>query len=144
MTAMAFIVFLTLTAIAAAHVVWGFGVNWPAANRNDLFHLVVGATGRSQMPTLPQCLAAATAIFLAGFSALIVADIVLVPLPRFLVTILGVLVALVFAVRGVAPYTSPWRRRFSKQPFATMDQSWYGPLCLLLAVCFVILILQRA
>ena len=33
------------------------------------------------MPTLPQCLAAAAAIFLAGFSALLVADIVKLPLP---------------------------------------------------------------
>ena len=143
MTTIAVIVFLTLAAIAAAHVAWGFGVNWPAANRNDLFHLVVGATGRADMPTLPQCLAAAAAIFLAGFSALLVADIVKLPLPASLVTIIGVLVALVFAGRGVAPYTSAWRRRFSRQPFATMDQSWYGPLCLLLAVCFVILLFKR-
>ena len=60
-----------------------------------------------------------------------------------MVTVLGVLVALVFAGRGVAPYTTAWRQRFSRQPFATMDQSWYGPLCLLLAICFVILLFQR-
>jgi hypothetical protein len=143
MITMAVIVFLTLATIAAAHVAWGFGANWPAANRDDLFHLVVGATRQSEMPTLPQCLAAAAAIFLAGFSALLVADIVKLPLPPSIVTVLGVLVALVFAGRGIAPYTPVWRQRFSKQPFAAMDQSWYGPLCLLLAICFVILLLKR-
>jgi len=143
MTLMAILIFLVLAAIAAFHVAWGFGTTFPAANRDDLFHLVVGATRQTEMPSLPQCLAAAAAIFLAGATALLVADIVRLPLPSWLVTAGGVAVASIFAGRGVAPYTSTWRRRFSKQPFATMDQSWYGPLCLLLAVCFATLLINR-
>jgi hypothetical protein len=143
MTLMAILVFLTLAAIAALHVAWGFGMTFPAASRDDLFHLVVGATRQTEMPTLPQCLAAATAIFLSGATALLVADLVKLPVPSWMVTALGALVTLVFAGRGAAPYTSTWRRRFSKQPFATMDQSWYGPLCLLLAACFATLLIKR-
>jgi hypothetical protein len=115
MTTMAVIVFLALAAIAAAHVAWGFGANWPAANRDDLFHLVIGATN----------------------------GVVRLPVPEAAATALGVMVALVFAGRGIAPYTSAWRRRFSKEPFASMDRSWYGPFCLLLAVCFAILVIKR-
>ena len=139
MTLMAVLVFLTLTAIAALHVAWGFGMAFPAANRHDLFHLVVGATARRKMPDLFQCLAAAAAIFLSGATALLVAGTVTLPLPFWSVTALGVLVALVFAGRGFAAYTPVWRRRFSKEPFATMDRNWYGPLCLLLAACFAVL-----
>jgi hypothetical protein len=143
MTLMAILVFLTLMTIAALHVAWGFGMTFPAANRDDLFHLVVGATRQTEMPTLPQCLAAAAAIFSAGAVALLVADLVKLPLPSWVVTALGALVTLVFAGRGVAAYTPAWRRRFAKQPFASMDQSWYGPLCLLLAACFATLLIKR-
>jgi hypothetical protein len=142
-TMMAIIIFLALAALAAAHVAWGFGAHWPAANRDDLFLLVVGATRRTEMPGLPQCLAAAAAIFCAGFSALLVADVVRPPLPAVLVTSLGALVALIFAGRGIASYTGAWRRRFSKEPFATMDRSCYGPFCLLLAAAFALLVIKR-
>jgi hypothetical protein len=143
MTLMAILVFLTLAGIAAFHVAWGFGATFPAASRDDLFHLVVGARGPAAMPGLVQCLAAAVAIFLAGAVALLVADLILLPLPSPLVTALGALVTLVFAVRGVAPYTPLWRRYFPREPFATLDQSWYGPLCLLLALCFATLLIKR-
>jgi hypothetical protein len=143
MTLMAILVFLTLAAIAAFHAAWGFGAAFPAANRDDLFLLVVGARGRTEMPGLLQCLAAATAIFLSGATALLTADLVKLPLPSWMVMMLGVLVTVVFAGRGVAAYTAAWRRRFPKEPFATLDQSWYGPLCLLLAICFATLLINR-
>ena len=143
MTAIAVIIFLALTAIAAAHVAWGFGVSWPAADRDDLFDLVIGATRRSGFPSLAECLAAASAIFLAGLSALIVADIVRLPVASAWIAALGILVAAVFAGRGVAPYTQAWRRRFGKEPFATMDRSCYGPFCLLLALAFALLVIKR-
>jgi hypothetical protein len=143
MTLMAILVFLTLAGIAAFHVAWGFGAAFPAANRDDLFHLVIGARGRVEMPSLMRCLAAATAIFLAGTVALLVADLVRLPLPPSWVTALGALVTLVFAGRGIAPYTALWRRYFPREPFASLDQSWYGPLCLLLAVCFATLLIKR-
>jgi hypothetical protein len=143
MTLTAILVFLVLTAIAACHVAWGFGARFPAANREDLFHLVIGARGRVEMPGLLACLAAAAAIFLSGVVALLVADLVRLPLPGAAVTALGALVTLVFAGRGVAAYTPVWRRRFPREPFASLDQSWYGPLCLLLAACFAALVIKR-
>jgi len=35
MTAIAVIIFLALTAIAAAHVAWGFGVSWRFSSRGS-------------------------------------------------------------------------------------------------------------
>ena len=139
----AVIISLALTAIAAAHVAWGFGASWPAANRDDLFHLVIGATQRTEMPGLGQCLAAAIVIFCAGLSALLAADVVESPLPAALVTFLGLLLTAVFAGRGVAPYTHAWRRRFAKEPFATLDRNCYGPFCLLVAAAFVLMVIKR-
>jgi len=143
MTTIAVIVFMSLTAIAIFHAAWGCGVRWPAQNERDLVALVIGATGRTRMPPPLECWAAAAAIFAAGLVALAVSNVVAVPGPPILVTLAGLVVTAVFALRGIAAYLPPWRRRFSQEPFATMDRSWYGPLCLLFALAFVMLMIKR-
>jgi Protein of unknown function (DUF3995) len=143
MTTIAVIVFMSLTAIAIFHAAWGCGVRWPAQDERDLVALVVGATGRTRMPPPLECWAAAAAIFAAGLVALAVSNIVAVPAPPRLVTLAGLGVTAVFALRGIAAYLPVWRQRFSQEPFATMDRSWYGPLCLLFALAFAMLIVKR-
>jgi len=143
MTTMAVMVFLTLAAIAAVHAAWGFGMRWPAQDERDLVALVVGATGRTRMPPRSECLAAAAAILLAGCVALAVAGLVTVPLPSVWLAVIGALVAAVFAARGLAAYLPAWRRRFAQEPFATLDRSWFGPLCLLLGLAFALLAVGR-
>jgi Protein of unknown function (DUF3995) len=143
MITMALIVFFTLAAIAALHAAWGFGVYWPAPDERTLVALVIGQTGRTSLPSRPDCLRASVAIFLAGVSALALVDLVEFPLPPYLISAAGALVALIFAARGAAAYLPAWRRRFAQEPFATMDTSWYGPFCLLRAVVFAVLVIKR-
>jgi len=133
MSILAVIVFLVLAAIAVLHVAWGFGLRWPAHDERSLVGLVIGTTGRTRMPSLVECLAAAAAIFAAGLVTLAVADVMPVPAPRWLVTTAGAGATAIFAGRGAAAYVPAWRQRFSRQPFAAMDRTYYGPLCLLLA-----------
>jgi hypothetical protein len=141
---MAAIVFVALTAVAGMHVAWGLGMNWPAADRAELLHLVVGATGRTKFPSPIQCFAAAGAIFIGAMSALVVADIVRPPVGTPRITALGLIMAAIFAARGAAAYTPVWRRRFAKQPFAWMDRNCYGPFLLLVAAVFALLTFNRA
>lgn len=136
MSVIAIIVFLVLTTIAGLHAAWGFGVRWPVCDERSLVALVIGATGRSRMPAMMQCLIAAAAIFAAGMVALLLAGVVHAPVPARLVTLAGISVALVFAGRGLAAYVPAWRKRFALQPFARLDRCYYGPLCLLLAMAF--------
>jgi hypothetical protein len=143
MTSLAVMVFLALAAIATMHVTWGLGARWPAESERDLVALVIGRTGQTRMPSAIECFAAAAAIAAAGVVALVVADLVHVPGPRSLATAAGAVVTLVFAGRGIAAYLPAWRRRFSQQPFAAMDESWYGPVCLLFAVAFGLLLAGR-
>jgi hypothetical protein len=75
--------------------------------------------------------------------ALAMVDLVHVAGPRSLATAAGALVTAVFAVRGIAAYLPAWRRRFSQQPFAAMDQAWYAPFCFLLALAFAMLLARR-
>jgi len=143
MITIALILFVALAMIAACHVAWGLGACWPAPDERALVALVVGQTGRTRMPGTSECLRASAAIFSAGVVALAVADLVWIPAPASLVTAAGALVAIVFAGRGAAAYHPAWRRRFSQEPFATLDTSWYGPLCLLFAASFAVLVIKR-
>ena len=47
----------------------------------------------------------------------------------------------VFLGRGLAGYTSAWRRRFSEQPFARLDRLAYSPLCLALGAGFLAILI---
>jgi len=143
MTMLAILVFLTLAAIAALHAAWGFGMRWPAEDERDLVALVVGATGRTRMPASAECLAAAVAIFIPGLVALAAAGLIAVPASPGLLAAVAALIAAVFAARGLAAYLPAWRRRFAQEPFATLDRSWFGPLCLLLALAFAFLAAGR-
>src|SRR6266852_763664 len=104
MITIAVIIVLTLAAIAALHIAWGFGVRWPAQDERDLVALVIGQTGRTRMPTRFECLGAAAAVFIAGFVALAAADIVSPPGPPMLVTVAAALLTAIFAGRGIAAY----------------------------------------
>jgi hypothetical protein len=143
MSIIAVTVFLLLTAIAGLHIAWGLGLRWPARDERGLVALVIGATGQTRMPPLAQCLAAAAAIFAAGVVALLLAGVIRVPLPPGFVTLIGALVFFVFAGRGIAAYVPAWRKRFAQEPFARMDRTWYGPLCLLLAIVFFVMTIGR-
>ena len=143
MSTIALTVFVILAAIAALHVAWAFGVRWPAQDERGLVALVVGATGRTRLPSMFACLQAAAAIFIAGVVALMLAQSTDSRAVDAAVTVFGSFIGLVFALRGVAAYVPAWRLRFSQQPFVTLDQYFYGPLSLLLAAAFALLVFRR-
>jgi len=136
-------VFVLLTAIAGLHIAWGLGLRWPAADERELVATVIGARQRAQLPGLGQCIVAAAAIFGAGCVALLMSGVVPPMLPQTLLTGAGVIALAIFALRGVAAYLPAWRNVFSQQPFARYDQWFYAPFCLLVAVVFAALLIER-
>jgi hypothetical protein len=137
----AWCIFIVLTAIAAIHVAWGFGVRWPRRSEVELVTTVIGHR-RDTMPPPFQCYLAALAIFIPGAIALILAGLVQTPLPPWLVTLAGAGAALVFAGRGIAGYVLAWRALHPHEPFASLDRHYYSPLCLLLAAGFLVLLIN--
>ncbi|MBK8008592.1 MAG: DUF3995 domain-containing protein [Rhizobiales bacterium] len=135
--------FTLLLSIGVLHIVWGFGVVWPAKNGKQLVSWVVGARGIHAMPPLPQCLIAGIGIIFFGIIALLLGNAVASPLSPEWVNMLGMLSALIFAGRGVAGYFPSWRRRFPQEPFATFDRYSFSPLCLVLAAGYVALVILR-
>jgi hypothetical protein len=142
MSLIAFAIFIGLTAIAALHVAWGVGVRWPCRTEAELAATVVGLP-RNSMPPPNQCYIAALAIYIPGAIALMLAGLIDASVPASLVLLAGAAAALVFLGRGLAGYVPAWRERFPREPFATYDRLYYSPLCLLLAVGFSVLLLNK-
>ena len=132
----------TLSAVVAllalAHAWWALGGIWPAASETRLAYSVIG-DGRTRMPPSWQCWAV-TAVLLtvAAWPWLILSF----PSNR-LVLIGGIVIGAVFFLRGIAAFSSRWRRRFVAQPFATRDIYLYAPLCLVLAGGFLLLLTRE-
>jgi hypothetical protein len=130
-----------LFAIALLHAHWGLGGVWPAANAGRLAKAAVGTPGIMRMPPPRSCFAVAAV--LAGVAAwpLFAARLLPEAWPHWLTLLAGGGIVAVCFGRGVAGYTSAWRRRFSEQPFARLDRIAYSPLCLALSVGFLTILI---
>ena len=125
-----------LAAIAVVHALWGWGISFPAADRDALALLVIG---QRQVPPPLACFVVAAGV--AAMAALPPVALGGVELPRPLVQLakLGCWAgAAIFAARGVAGYFPAFERIFPLEPFQTMNRVAYSPLCLLLALLFVV------
>ncbi len=127
---------LILLLIAALHLAWGLGLPWPGATETERVATVIGLRGQTRMPGVLPSLAVTGALCIVvamiGWNAVTAS-----PLART-----GLLAAAaVFLVRGVAPWLHAWRRLTPQQPFARLDQLFYGPLCLVLGVGLVLIVL---
>lgn len=117
--------------IAAIHILWGIGYWWPIRSEEVLVRAVVGFKGATRMPgPIPCALVAVALIFAANFPWF----------PYGILRTIGLWTcAVVFLSRGLFPYLPFWRRMTPQKPFATLDRTRYGPLCLLLGAGYVIL-----
>lgn len=138
-TAAASILFFCLITVSLAHFVWAFGGTWPIRDRKLLAATVIGRDGVDKVPRLASLLVAILVLVAAAIGASL-GDRASGGLP---LTLIGLALALLFGGRGVLGYTAAWRRRFPRQPFAALDRKFYSPLCLIVAGCFLVLVLVR-
>ena len=117
-----------LIPLAVLHVLWGIGFWFPIKDETRLVRAVAGFAGATEMPGAVPCALVAVALFMA------VSCLWWPPGPlRFLaLAVIGV----VFLVRGVAAFTPFWRKLTPVEPFATLDRTYYGPLCLAIGLGF--------
>jgi hypothetical protein len=126
-----------LLAIAGLHLYWGLGGLWPGHDSNSLRETVVGAA-RGPMPGLwpsamvAAALAAAAIIVWARHSPLNEGML------RGLILAGYVVLILVFAARGLAPYVSPVFEYARGRPFFELNLWLYAPLCLAIAALYVL------
>jgi hypothetical protein len=132
--------FVPLLVVAFAHFLWSIGYTWPIRSEDLLVRTVVGTAGATRMPNRGLMLLAAVAVLAAGIVALALAD----PVSGGIVLDLaGLVLAAVFAARGVLAYTPAWRAKHPVEPFAALDRRNYAPLCFWVGAGFLILVLMR-
>lgn len=132
--------FVPLLMVALALFLWSIGRTWPIRNETLLAQTVIGAPGITHMPNRLLLFASAVLALAAGLVALGLADHDSGGLP---LTLLGLLLAAAFAVRGGLGYSAGWRARFPTEPFATLDRRNYSPLCFWIGAGFLILAIMR-
>lgn len=121
-----------LLAIAALHLSWGLGNVWPGHDSNSLRETVVGTSGGPMYgfwacAMVAGALGAAAAIVWARHSPLMDGPL------RWVIFAGYVVLILVFAARGLAPYVSPVFEYARGRPFFELNLWLYAPLCLLIA-----------
>lgn len=143
MKPVAIVVFCVLTVIAALHAYWGLGGLWPGNDVRSLIDTVIGEPRMNAMPPAWMTFAVTGLIFLSGVFAL--SSTARGPrIIRLFIKAAIAFIAFIFLARGVSGYALPAevRARLS-EPFATYDQLYYSPLCLILGMAFVALFFAR-
>lgn len=123
----------TLACIACLHLMWAIGFWIPIKDEEQLAKAVVGSRGITRMPGAVAC----AVVTLALAFATVLPH--LANYPGRSVLMLGI--SVVFLARGVATYTPQWRRRVPEEPFASLDRSLYGPLCVAIGIGYLTLTL---
>lgn len=131
MTFIALLASAGLIIIAAVHLLWALGYWWPIKDEADLARAVFGAKGITEMPGAMSC------------SVVVVASLFAAGWPWFEESTLKSVglfgIALVFQLRAAAAYAPMFKRLTPEQPFRKLDETYYGPLCMIFGILFMIL-----
>ena len=131
MTALALLASAGLIVIAAIHLLWALGYWWPIKDEAALARAVVGTRGIARMPgAVPCALVVVAALFAAAWPWF----------PDFAFKPMGFVgIALVFQVRAAIAYAPFKKRATPEQPFRAYDEKYYGPLCMVFGIVFMLL-----
>ncbi|MEL6169077.1 MAG: DUF3995 domain-containing protein [Pseudomonadota bacterium] len=122
-----------LVVIAAIHLVWALGIWWPVPDETRLARAVVGTEGVTRMPgAIPCSIVVVALLFASAWPWFMAAGDA--PLGR----LGGWVLTGVFFLRGGLSYTPFWRRLAPEDPFARLDRTLYGPICLALGAGFLV------
>jgi hypothetical protein len=142
MTILGVVLACVLAMIALLHVYWGFGGVWPGHDEKSCARAIAGFRGIERMPSPAASFAVAFALLVAAFIAAALGGAVAPIVPPVPLALAGAGAAALFLARGMAGYTSAWRRIAPEMPFARYDRRYYSPLCLALGAGFATLLLQ--
>jgi hypothetical protein len=137
-------VFVTLFAISALHLAWAFGSTFPCKDRDALVRAVVGrGGGGSAMPSGISSALVAAATFMAALWPQMMQGRILTSMPASLIGLGAVVLVIVFLARGIIGLTPWFRRLLPEEPFLTLNQKYYSPLCIALGLCYLVLLIGR-
>ena len=135
--------FTLLMAATGLLIVWSRGSSWPVESEMALTTWVVGDPQMQRMPPSSLLRLIALALALGGATALAL-GLELPAVLNDLAFYAGSGFCGVFALRGVCGFLPFWRKRFTGEPFATLDRTIYSPCCILIAEAFFTLLSERS
>jgi hypothetical protein len=138
-TAAASILFLCLLTVSIAHFLWAVGSPWPIRDPALLARTVIGNPNIPRVPRLASFVVSLLVLAAAAIGSALGDKESGGPV----LTLAGIGLTLVFGIRGILGYTPVWRTNFPLEPFATLDRRIYSPLCLVVALCFAVLVITR-
>lgn len=129
-----------LAIVSTFHLMWAARIHFPFANEQALARAVVGLRGITRMPPsgasafvgILLLAAAVAAVCLGPFSER-------VPESKVFLAPIGLLLAGVFLLRGIAGVLPAFERAAPEQPFLTLNRRLYSPLCALIGLGFLFL-----
>jgi len=130
MTILVTLLAVIIGAVAVLHALWGIGLWVPTWDEPRLVRAVIGAKDATRMPGPIPCALVAAALLVVVMTLLGAAS----PLRSLILIGAGT----VLILRGVLSWVPFWRRMTPQQPFASLDQYVYGPLCILLGAGLMI------
>ena len=136
MPLVAFTLVLVLVLLAVLHAYWGLGGRWPGHDDASLVEHVVGRTAGMRAPSPLACSGVAFALIAAAGLVGLHSYRVPTGWAEVLVALSYWCAALVFLIRGIAGFVPSAFRYAEGTPFYTLNRTYYGPLCLLIAAGF--------
>jgi hypothetical protein len=124
------------------YVGWAAGLSFPFANEQALARSVIGRRGITRVPSRRAFLYVGVLLFAAATAAFLLGGFgEAVPESKPFLAPVGLLLALIFLVRGVAGVLPAFERAAPEQPFLTLNRRLYSPLCVLAGTAFLYLTL---
>lgn len=127
-------------ATALIHSIWALRIWWPIADEARLARTVVGTKGITQMPSAPLTWAV-VAVMLAGIAWAVMLAGWSRPLPAWMISAGGWIMAAILLVRGAGTYVGDFFGIDQEPEFRQLNQVYFSPLILALGLGTVILIL---
>ncbi len=134
--------FALLMSVAGLYRSWARGGHWPVASEMALAAAVVGDPELQRMPPPQRLRLIALAHGLGALSGLALGFDLPGPL-QLIATWAGAGFCFAFGARGVLGFLPFWRKRFTAEPFNTIDRIIYSPCYVLVAEAFFTIISDR-
>lgn len=140
----AWVIFVVLQTIAAIHILWAFGVYWPASSGKELSAMVAGVQNPSTMPPTVLTIFVAGCFSAMGIAALWEAGVIDLPWLAALQGKIALLLTVIFIGRGVLTYLPFGPLAKASEPFRTLDLQAFAPLSICLGLGFLWLALRAS
>ncbi|WP_407676969.1 DUF3995 domain-containing protein [Peredibacter starrii] len=131
----ALFIMVILLILAAIHIYWGHGGNWPGVDRQDLIDKVFGKG--KKFPSIRACYTVASGLTIAGIIPFISIRDASFP-GRSYLPFLNYLVAIIFLIRGLGGYLPYFENKWT-EIFVHYNRLFYSPLCIGIAISYIYL-----